>query len=333
MTLKSNAKPLISVIVEGYNDSLQLGTVDAVVNALREQDFETKNIEVILVGSEAQATGWKELFVDEKSFFNVKCVGDDALHYYQLKNIGAANATSEILALLDSDVIPQSNWLSTIYQGIVEQGADAVAGISLFRDENQRFSPDNSFLQVAASISWGFVVPQNAASLILRPNAFLSHNLGIRASVFQQHTYREDLGRTCAGSFLFNSLLESEAKLILQPNQRIAHNFTVWWWLSRLHLRFGYETYQLRRIDPRYPNKSLAKLSFVEPLITTIWNIMLDVPRWLRFSTVLQLSKLRQILLLPIVIGLSFFARSAEMFGMYATMFFPEAMKKRAEQS
>ena len=118
-----------------------------------------------------------------------------------------------------------------------------------------------------------------------------------------------------------------------QLNQRVEHNFTLWWWLSRLHFRSGYEIYQLRRIDPRYPNKTLAKMSLVEPLATWFWNVIIDVPRWLRFSKVLKLSKLRQILLLPLLIALSFFARGAEMIGMFTTIFLPERMKHFAEKS
>ena len=119
-----------------------------------------------------------------------------------------------------------------IYDGIAGHGADVVAGISLFRDESQKLKVESPFLLTAASISWGFVVPKELDGQVLSPNAFLSHNLGIRKSVFNQHLYREDLGRTCAGSFLFNSLLESGAILRLQTEQRVAHNFSFWWWLS-----------------------------------------------------------------------------------------------------
>jgi glycosyltransferase involved in cell wall biosynthesis len=331
--LENNNKPSISVIIEGYNDSLQLGTVEDVIRSLQDRDFPARNVELILVGSEAQAAGWREIYDRDANFFSVKCVGNDTAHYYQLKNEGAKLATAEILAFIDSDVIPESNWLSSIYFGIVEQGADAVAGISLFRDEHHWLHTYRPFLQTAASISWGFVVPKNWDAPILRPNAFLSHNFGIRTSVFHQHTYREDLGRTCAGSFLFNSLLQLDAKLILQPQQRIAHNFTFWWWLSRLHLRFGYEVYQLRRIDPRYPNKFISKLAILEPLISFFWHVMLDVPRWFRFSGTIGLSKLRQILLLPLLLLLSCFARSAETIGMYLTIFRPEAMAMLAKKS
>jgi glycosyltransferase involved in cell wall biosynthesis len=330
---KNKEKPLISVIIEGYNDSLQLGSAEATLEALRNQNFPAEQVEVILVGSTAQAGAWARKYQSDRSFFAIKTVGDDDAHYYRLKNEGAKIASGDILGLLDSDVIPNNEWLSTIYAGIVEKGAEAVAGISMFRDENEIRSPESPFLLTAASISWGFVVPKELGRQEILPNAFLSHNLGIRKEVFDRHFYREDLGRTCAGSFLFNSLLESGAKLRLQTTQRVAHNFSFWWWLSRLHLRFGYEVFKLRRIDSRYPNKFLARLSLLEPIISLGWHVLLDIPRWLRFSKAVKLGKFRRYSFLPLVCGLSFLARSAEMVGMYLTIFLPEKMQSRAARS
>ena len=327
---EATTKPRISVIVEGYNDSLDLGTVEETVEALKNQDFPAEQVEVILVGSIAQADGWKAKYEKEKSFFTVKVIGNDEAHYYQLKNEGAKIASAEILALIDSDVIPEKTWLSTIYEGIAKRGAEVVAGISLFRDESEMLTSESPFLLTAASISWGFVVPKELDQQDLSPNAFLSHNLGIRSDVFYRHFYREDLGRTCAGSFLFNSLLESGAKLSLQTKQRVAHNFSFWWWLSRLHLRFGYEVFKLRRIDSRYPNKFITKLSLLEPLISLGWHVLLDIPRWFRFSKALQISNGRRVLFLPLVCGLSFLARGAEAIGMYLTIISPEKMRKES---
>lgn len=322
--------PLISVIVEGYNESLELGAAEAVVDSLKTQSFPAERVEVILVGSGRQAEEWRKVFAAEKSFFAFKTIGNDDWHYYELKNKGAEAARGEILALIDSDVVPEKTWLENIHRGIAEKGADALAGVSLFRDENNLLTSGNPILQTAASISWGFILPRREGAM---PNAFLSHNLGIRSEVFARHKYRTDLGRTCAGSFLYNNLRDAEAAVVFQPEQRIAHNFTFWWWLSRLHLRFGYEVYRLRRIDNKYPNKSVAKLGFLEPLVSFFWHVLLDVPQWFRFSRVLRLGNARKLSLLPLLVCMSCLARGAEMSGMYLTIMFPERMKKRAERS
>lgn len=326
-------RPVISVVIEGYNDSLDLGTVEAAVHALRNQDFPLARVEVILVGSRAQAEHWQGVYGDDATFWAVKVVGCDGAHYYQLKNEGARVASGEVLGFLDSDVVPESNWLREIVDAIVGRGAEAVAGISLFRDEAGRYGPANPVLLAAASISWGFVVPRDANAPRAKPNAFLSHNLGIRRDVFCRHEYREDLGRTCAGSFLFSNLITSGADMRFQAQQRIAHNFALWWWLSRLHLRFGYEVFRLRRLDDRYPNKFLARTGWLEPLFSWGWHVLLDVPRWLRFSRALNMHQSRRYLYLPVVCGLSILARGSEAVGMYLTLMAPARMEERARHS
>ena len=45
-------RPLVSVVVEGYNESLSLGRASAAIDALLEQDFPLEQVEVILVGEE-----------------------------------------------------------------------------------------------------------------------------------------------------------------------------------------------------------------------------------------------------------------------------------------
>ena len=326
-------KNLISVIIEGYNDSLALGNVEETIAALRNQDFQVERVEVILVGSVAQARGWKEVYADDRSFFAIKTVGVDNAHYYQLKNVGVELATADILAFTDSDVVPEKNWLSVIYDGIANYEAGAVAGMSLFRHRTKLLASENPVMLTAASISWGFVVPKQCDQERVSPNAFLSHNLGIRKSVFDEHFYREDLGRTCAGNFLFNTLVDSGARFHFQAEQRVAHNFSFWWWLTRINFRSGYEIYTLRRIDPKYPNKFLTRLSAAEPVVSFFWNVMLDVPRWFRFSGFLGFSPSRQFVYVPLVICLSSCARLAESIGMFATMLFKEPMRRYAEET
>ena len=140
-------------------------------------------------------------------------------------------------------------------------------------------------------------------------------------------------GVNCFRIFFLNELRDLKADFRFNPKQKVAHSFTPWWWLSRLHFRSGYEIYRLRRIDPQYPNKFLTKFSVVEPITSFFWNIMLDVPRWFRFSRFLDFGLIRQLVYLPLVIFLSCLARLAESTGMYATMFSAETMRKIAEQT
>jgi glycosyltransferase involved in cell wall biosynthesis len=314
------SKPAISVIVEGYNDSLNLGSALETVNSLARQKWPMQQVEIILAGSPRQAAHWKEFLAGENRFFAVKVIGADA-HYYRLKNLGAEAAGGDILAFTDSDALPEEGWLGAIARGI-EGGAAVVAGITLYRPESgkARFP---SLLTLAASISWGFIVGDPA-------RGFLSHNVGFRRSAFEQIRYREDLGRTCAGSFLHEAIVRNGLSLRFQPDQRVRHVFTWRWWLKRLHLRFGHEVYLLRRLNPGARHAWTRRLGILEPLATMAWHVLLDVPQWFRFSSRIGWSAPRRIAYVPLVLLLSLGARSAEACGMYATLFAPERMRQFA---
>jgi len=98
-------KPAISVIVEGYNDSLDLGSALETVKSLANQTWPLERVEIILAGSVQQASAWQEALAQERRFFAVKVIGADA-HYYRLKNLGAEAASGDILAFTDSDALP-----------------------------------------------------------------------------------------------------------------------------------------------------------------------------------------------------------------------------------
>ena len=87
----------------------------------------------------------------------------------------------------------------------------------------------------------------------------------------------------------------------------------------------------LRRLDDQYLNQWIARTKIFEPVMTMMWHILLDVPRWFRVSRLLDIHPVRRIMLLPLVVALSCVARTAEMAGMYSTMLAPNVMRRWAE--
>ena len=130
--LKKLDKPVVSVIVEGYNETRDLGKAINTLEALKEQDFPVDQVEVILMGSPTQVKAWKERYASCAPFWGLKAVEAEGLTYLQLKNRGAQFATAEILAFTDSDVYPHRTWLSSLVEGI-QGGADVSIGLSLFK--------------------------------------------------------------------------------------------------------------------------------------------------------------------------------------------------------
>ncbi len=322
-------KPKISVIVEGYNESRELGTVNETMEALKKQDFPLSQVEIILVGSSAQAQGWQKIYADEIIFGNVKTVSFDGANYYDLKNGGAEIASGEIIAFTDSDVWPKPSWLSAIAEGI-NKGADVVVGPSLFRQPGG-LSSDSFLMKVFASITWGWAVGKTYKEGNFQAAGFMDHNVAMRAKLFDNHHYRTDLGRVIASPLLYRDLANDAFNIAYQSQQQAAHFFSWDYWLIRLHFRYGYEVYHIRRLDRQYPNQWITQTKILEPLVTMIWHILLDIPRWFRFSHHLKINLAYRLALLPLLILASTAARGAEMMGMYATIIAPKTMKKWAE--
>lgn len=322
-------QPVISVVIEGYNETRDLGSVEETLAALEKQDFPIEQIEIILVGSNEQGEHWKKCFLKNARFHSIKIVSKGLVHYYELKNGGAELATGDIIAFTDSDVRPLTTWVSSIVRGI-EDGADIVVGPSLFRQEGG-FSPDSSVMRVAASINWGWIMGKRRNSPIPEARGFMDHNVAMRSCAFRAHQYRTEFGRILASPLLYRAFVNAGLKVTVLPGQQAAHHFTWRYWLISLQFRYGHEVFRLRRLDPDYPNQWITKTSIFEPLVTMAWHMMLDVPRWFRFASLLDTRFCYQISRLPLLLLMSAIARSAEMLGIYATMIAPKKMRHWSE--
>ena len=329
--LKKLDKPVVSVIVEGYNESRDLGKAINTLEALQEQDFPVDQVEVILMGSSKQVREWKERYASGIPFWGLQAVEAEGLTYLQLKNRGAQFASAEILAFTDSDVYPHRTWLSSLVEGI-HSGGDVSIGLSLFKKADS-WEWNCATRLAAACITWGWIVGKeiDPSRHLPKPVGFMDHNFGLRAETFHQHQYNTQFGRLCGAPLLARSFLDGGKSLVLQPGQRVTHYFAWGYWLKCLHFRYGYEVYMLRRLDKKYPNQWIAGIKILEPVITMMWHMALDVPRWFRVSRLLALHPVRRVLILPVVLVLSCVARGTEMIGMYSTMVASESMRKWAE--
>jgi glycosyltransferase involved in cell wall biosynthesis len=323
----SNAKPVISIVVEGYNEEKRQGTADNTVQALREQDFPLDQVQLILAGSSLQAQEWQPLVENPRPFHSIKVVAADGELYYALKNRGALEADGEIVAFTDSDVYPVKTWISSIVSAL-RQGADVSVGLSLFKDED-RWQANSILRAMAVSCSFGYILgPSTAAGVVLR--GFMDHNVALRAELVGLNRYRTEFGRVISSPLLFRELQLQGLRIRFSPRQAVVHYFAWPYWLHHLHFRYGFEVHQLRRLDPHYPNQWIRKTGPLEPVATLVWHMLLDIPRWFRFNRARGTSMLMAGVTLPMLILVSGAARGAEVFGMYATMLAPRSMARWA---
>ncbi len=321
--------PIVSIVLEGYNQSRGLGEADDTLDALKQQDYPLDHLEIILVGSHDQVEAWENAYRDAAPFKAIKTVACDGAHYYQLKNEGANLATGDIIAFTDSDVRPRPTWVRAIIDGI-EAGADVTVGPSLFRKEG-RFHPDSILMRMAATITWGWIFGKSREDGLPNARGFMDHNVAMRTEVFRKHQYRVDFGRVIASPLLYRSLVNAGYKVAVQPKQQAAHHFSWRYWFVSLEYRYGFEVYCLRRLDKDYPNQWITKTGYLEPIVSWFWHVLLDMPKWFRFNRVLGTGKIYATLWFPVFVLSSMLAHTFEMAGMYATIFAPEKTRKWAE--
>jgi len=320
-------KPLISIVIEAYNEENNaLAPPADTLNALRKQGFPLEQVELVLLGSPQQIECWDGLNVADGGFGRVRLVpvSPTECHYWQLKNKGAEAAEGEFLAFIDCDALPGPRWLPALAEALLS-GADVSVGVSQYRTE--RLDCNSSLMLAAALPSWAF---QLARSETPKASALMAHNLAIRRDLLLQHPFRI-LKRSFASSLLYFELVRCGAKFSFQPEQKVAHGMTFRWWLSRMHFRRGWETYLGRNCDPDWPRSPrLEKMKFIEPIVLRMGLVFRDARHWFRYSRVIGVGRFRALYLFPLVVTASFAARSAEMAGMYAALLAPEASEHQA---
>ncbi|MFM9976699.1 MAG: glycosyltransferase [Sphingomonadaceae bacterium] len=322
--------PLVSVVIEGYNQGRDLGVADATIKRLAAQDYPTSRVELVLVGSPPQIADWQARYADGHGFRAIKYLSFDEMRYYDFKNAGTTVAAGEIVAMTDSDVLPRRRWISAIVETITG-GADASMGPSLFGD-GVTYHADSVLMRMTASITWGWILgPPDPETGRPRSRGFHDHNIAMRADVWRDHKYRTDLGRIMSSPLLFHDLLRDGKRVRFHPHQQAEHQFSLRYWLISLQYRYGHEVYRLRRADRNYPNQWITRTGIFEPLVTYGWHVMLDVPKWFRLNRALGKNVVITTALLPAFVLVSAFARSFEMAGMIWTMVRPQESRRWAE--
>lgn len=195
----------------------------------------------------------------------------------------------------------------------ISNGADVVVGPSLFQTKS--LSSESPWMLAAAAISWGFVIGKpKVKGQIAAPTSLVGHNVAFRKEVCCEHPYATEVKRSFVSSLLFKKLVESGVKIVLHPDQRVAHTYSFRWWLLKRHWRYGWEIYDHRRLDKTYPyNKLVAKLKFLAPLLSKMWHVLFLgrsfivcgivyalTNRWQVITLILPLKLLALFLLIPL---------------------------------
>jgi glycosyltransferase involved in cell wall biosynthesis len=114
------------------------------VQAIRDQDYPREKIRVLIVINEQEGRELSfQLKTGEEVLFQTKNFS------YAARNLGISVATTEIIALTDSDTVPSEQWLSQGVKSIIA-GADLVAGGILLTYSSERRTAAGLYEQLFA---------------------------------------------------------------------------------------------------------------------------------------------------------------------------------------
>ncbi len=318
---------MISVIIEGHNETNNMGTADDTIEALKKQQFPQDQVNLILVGTTAQANVWRQRYADSAPFASMRAIGLDGGNYYSFKNIGIDACLDEFAAMTDSDLLPDPGWLSAIVAALSD-GADVSIGLSKFVGANGD-GPLSLFILTLSAISWGWIVGKKRGKDYI-PNGLHSHNTAFRTASAKRLRFPEDRGRTCGSMLLFQQARALGMDVRLTPGQIGTHAFNGDF--IPFHIRVGYEILVSRGLAPDLPNGWTTRTGIFEPIICTVLHGLFDVPQAYRYAAAVGLNPLAQLALVCCAIPCSVFLRSVQAAGMYATMVAPAQMRKWVEQ-
>lgn len=121
MTAETTQQPFISVIIPTFNDNQRLKIC---LDALANQSYPISYIEVIIVDNGSDKPPF-ELVTD---YANVQLLEESKVGSYAARNTGIDNAKGDILAFIDSDCIPLSDWIEQGVKHLTEVNVPTVIG-------------------------------------------------------------------------------------------------------------------------------------------------------------------------------------------------------------
>ena len=118
---------LISVIIPTFNRSEKIGLV---IEALSRQNIPAKEFEILVIDNNSSDNTKEVITYNIKKYTNINIQyffeGQQGLNF--ARNCGVQQAHSNIIAFIDDDAIPQSNWVKMLLESYSDSSIGCVGG-------------------------------------------------------------------------------------------------------------------------------------------------------------------------------------------------------------
>jgi hypothetical protein len=144
----------------------------------------------------------------------LQVVGTPGLGYCELKNEGAKRASGDIVVFLDSDVIPEPDWLDEILRSFQDPGVQLVAGTSYIEPV--------SVYSRAFALTWFFPLRTPDGPLGTTPY-FFANNVAGRREFLAKYPFPDQPRFRGQGATLADTLADEGIPIYSNPNARVSH--------------------------------------------------------------------------------------------------------------
>lgn len=143
--------------------------------------------------------------------------GAPNLHYYELKNEGSRQSSSEILVFVDSDVIPKAGWLASILQPFEHPEVEVVSG-------NTYIGPFSDLYHRAYALCSYYDLPADPGPAFKSDRQFFVNNLAFRKQVLELYPFPTDSRKFRSQSDDYQTGLTSKGVVIWHaPSAQVMH--------------------------------------------------------------------------------------------------------------
>jgi len=229
------SEPRVSIVIEWENALLAEGArAVAMLRAVRQQaealaaapevcpplSGPRPLAELLIVFDSTRSVG-----AEVAELLDEMCAGTDVLRsrlvpvrdsgYYSKKHHGASAAAGEVVVFLDSDVVPEPDWLAQIVGPLASPEVQVVAG--------------STYIEAAGlvgktfALTWFFPLRSDAGASPRGP-LLVANNLAIRRDVYLAHPFPEIHGSSRGACLLFaDDLTRAGIAVLHNPLARAAH--------------------------------------------------------------------------------------------------------------
>jgi glycosyl transferase family 2 len=215
--------PFLSVIVELDNvlhgEAARARTMFArLLEQIRENEL-VPRVEILVMYDEtAIPTAEVRLIVDSLTAGDspaIELVATQGLGYFPLKNDGGRRAKGDILLFMDSDCLPEAEWLRQLLSTFRRPEVEVATG-------NSYIDHDTFYAKIFAA-SWYFA-PRLPDGPIVRTSMTMANNLAMRRHIFERHPFPyvplQHMGQSVTWS---RTLADNDIAIFLNPRARVAH--------------------------------------------------------------------------------------------------------------